>query len=178
MKMLAYSACVLCLLTATGCLTPYARYTRPSRQAAAPSPAGELKVPRDWDYRRHYRIPDQRLKSIIDKHLGTPYRYGGMDRRGMDCSGFVIVVFRELNRARLPRSSRAMSRLGRPVRREAGRSGDLVFFRGGFFNRVNHVGIYMGDGKFAHASRKKGVTYSSLDQDYYRKTFAGMRRIF
>jgi cell wall-associated NlpC family hydrolase len=135
-------------------------------------------VPRDWDYRKYYVVPADRLESIIKRHIGTPYRYGGMSRRGMDCSGFVNVVFSELNHARLPRTSRAMSRLGKPVASTDARAGDLVFFRGGIFKRINHVGIYIGDGRFAHASRKKGVICSELDSEYYRKHFAGIRRLF
>ena len=169
---LLFAACVL--FFSIGC-APTVRYTRPSRQSTAPS---SYKVPRNWDYRKHYKVPPARLTSIIKKHLGTPYRYGGASRRGMDCSGFVNVVFKELNRAKLPRSSRAMSKLGKSVTLKDAKAGDLIFFRGGAFNRINHVGIYTGDKQFAHASRKKGVTYSSLDNDYYRKHFAGIRRLF
>ncbi|MBD3392416.1 MAG: hypothetical protein GF418_10090 [Chitinivibrionales bacterium] len=163
-------------MVSTGCVSSHVRYTRPSR--AGKQSGGSYTVPRDWDYRRHYRVPPDRLAAIIDKYLGTPYRYGGEGRRGMDCSGFVNVVFTELNQARMPRSSRAMSRLGRPVPRGRARPGDLVFFRGGFLNRINHVGIYAGNGRFAHASRSRGVIYSSLDTEYYRKHFAGIRRVF
>jgi len=171
----AAGACIA--LLSAGCVAPYARYTRPSRQAHAAA-ASSYKVPRNWDYRTSYSVPPQRLASIIEKYIGTPYRYGGMSRAGMDCSGFVKIVFSELNRARLPRSSRAMYRLGRPVAQKDARPGDLVFFRSGAFNRIDHVGIYVGEGKFAHASRKKGVIYSDLADEYYRGHCAGIRRIF
>jgi lipoprotein Spr len=170
-------AVVICsAVFAHGCSIQHVTRGRPS-----PRPEGSAasyRVPRTWDYRAHYRVPADRLKRIIASYVGVRYRYGGTTRRGMDCSGFVNVVFGELNHAKLPRSSRAMSRLGRAVPRKAARAGDLVFFRGGFLNRIDHVGIYLGEGKFAHVSRSKGVTYSSLAGDYYRRHYAGIRRIF
>jgi len=176
MGRLTCAAALLCAAWAGGCAAPYVR----AAGAAGKGHAGaqSYKVPANWDYRKHYKVPAERLKTIIGKYLGVPYRWGGASRRGMDCSGFVKVVFAELNHARLPRSSRAMSRLGRAVTVKTGRPGDLVFFRGGALKRINHVGIYVGGTNFAHVSRKKGVTYSSLDSEYYRKHFAGMRRIF
>jgi lipoprotein Spr len=110
--------------------------------------------------------------------LGTRYKRGGENRAGLDCSGFVCRVFRELNGAKLPRSSGKQWKLGRLVSPADARPGDFVFFRGGLFGTVNHVGIYMGGGRFVHASTSNGVIYSSLDDDYYKKHFAGIRRVF
>jgi probable lipoprotein NlpC len=164
------------LLFCEGCITPYAL-----KQKAIPDDNDKkphLMVPADWDYRKYYKVPPERLKEIIGKYIGTPYRYGGTSPKGMDCSGFVKVVFEELNHARLPRTSYAMSRLGSPVGIKSGQPGDLVFFKTGILSRINHVGIYTGNGAFAHASRKKGVTFSELVNDYYKKRFAGIRRLF
>jgi hypothetical protein len=158
----------------SGCLTPSVRYTRGGARVSE----GSYVVPRNWDYRKDYKIPVSRLRAIVDSYIGTPYRYGGTSRRGVDCSGFVYLVFRELNGAKLPRTTRKQHRLGRAVGTQSGRPGDLVFFRGGPFGWVNHVGIYLGKGRFAHASSKKGVIYSSLDQEYYEKHFSGLRRLF
>jgi hypothetical protein len=173
----AMSARVLFLvgLVLAGC-TPSVRYSR--NPGANTARNKSHKVPPSWDYRKHYTVPPARLKRIVDSFLGTPYRYGGTSRRGMDCSGFVVVVFRKLNGAALPRSSRRQRRLGKPVSRNRAKAGDLVFFRGGVFNLVNHVGIYMGDGEFAHASSSKGVVYTDLDDEYFGPRFAGFRRLF
>ncbi len=173
------AACLCAALLLGGCLTPQARYTRSAQsgQSASRSKKSYL-VPRDWDYRKQYRVPSDRLKTIISRYIGVPYRWGGASRRGMDCSGFVRTVFSELNNARLPRNSRSMSKLGKTVALRQARAGDLVFFRGGLFNRINHVGIYVGNNRFAHASSKKGVTYSSLARDYYRRRFVFVRRLF
>ncbi|MBD3344666.1 MAG: hypothetical protein GF401_06355 [Chitinivibrionales bacterium] len=160
----------------SGCLSPNVRYTRGSTIPQKES--RNRQVPRNLDYRKHYKIPQDKLKRIVDSYLGTPYRRGGMSRKGMDCSGFVNVVFKELNSAKLPRTSRGLRRSAKPVIQAHARPGDLVFFRGGTFNTINHVGIYMGNGQFAHASLKKGVVYSDLDNTYYKKHFAGIRRLF
>ncbi len=155
-----------------GCLEPSVRYVRDSR--------GNLRmlVPANWDYRKDYQVPQARLKKIADSYLGTRYKSGGMSRSGVDCSGFVCLVFRELNQANLPRSSAKQWKLGAMVSAQEARPGDFVFFRGGLFGRINHVGIYMGDNSFIHASTSSGVIYSSLDDEYYKKHFAGIRRVF
>lgn len=170
------AVCLCSLFAAQGCIAPFAR----AHQEDAPATAmpTSYKVPVNWDYRAYYKIPQQRLKTIVQKYIGTRYRYGGSTRKGMDCSGFVKAVFTELNHARMPRSSKAMSRLGRPVEVDDAKGGDLVFFRGGALNKIDHVGIWMGDGTFVHASKAKGVTYDSLGQEYYRDHFAYMRRLF
>lgn len=166
---------LLAMLTIVGC-APSVRYAR--NAGAAKAGGKNYKVPPSWDYRKHYTIPPARLNRIVDSYMGTPYRYGGMSRSGMDCSGFVVVVFRRLNGAKLPRSTRRQRRLGRPVGRNRVKVGDLVFFRGGMFNTINHVGIYMGDNTFAHASSSRGVVYSGLDDKYFGPRFAGFRRLF
>jgi NlpC/P60 family len=162
---------LLIILLCIGC-APSIRYTR--------SANGEvhLYVPRDWDYRKNYKVPQDRLTTIIQGWIGVRYKYAGMSRRGVDCSGFVCLVYKELNGTVLPHSSRKMHRLGKSVSISEARSGDLVFFKGGLFNTINHVGIYIVDNKFAHASSSRGVRYSSLDESYYKKRFAEIRRVF
>jgi cell wall-associated NlpC family hydrolase len=163
------------VLLACGCLTPAVRYSSASGNI---KPKKNRTVPANYDYRTHYQVPPQRLQKIAESYLGVPYRYGGDSRRGMDCSGYVTRVYRELNRARLPRTSRQLYKLGTRVTRANARAGDLVFFRSGMFNRVNHVGVYIRDGKFIHASSSRGVIYSSLDSQWYKAHFAGIRRLF
>ncbi len=122
-------------------------------------------------------IPEDKLRRIVASYLGVRYKTGGMDRHGFDCSGFVVVVFRELCRARLPRSTKELRRFGREVSRKDARPGDLVFVKGGAFNSINHVGIYMGNGTFVHASSSKGIRYDRLDDEYYTNHFAMIRRV-
>ena len=106
------------------------------------------------------------------RYLGVPYRYGGESPDGFDCSGFVMYVY-DRNGLRLPRATTEQYRSGRPVSRRSLRPGDLVFFsiRGG---RISHVGIYTGGVSFIHApSSGKRVSFARLDNDYWRKRYAG-----
>ena len=118
-----------------------------------------------------------RLRTIVASYLGTPYRNGGMNRKGMDCSGLVYVVFRELADKKFPRSTRQLKYAGHAVPRGAARAGDLIFFRGEPYYAINHVGIYLGHGRFAHASSSTGVEINSLTVDYYKRHYAGTRRV-
>ncbi|GAB3359973.1 C40 family peptidase [Lysobacter tyrosinilyticus] len=124
---------------------------------------------------------DSKIKSVLQKALallGTPYRWGGTDPdKGFDCSGLVGYVFRNALGIELPRVSRDMAKNGELITdRTKLAAGDLVFF--GRKGRVNHVGIYVGDGRFVHApSRGKDVTVSSLDQGYWSGRFMQARRV-
>jgi lipoprotein Spr len=111
------------------------------------------------------------LYRAVLRWLGTPYRYSGSDDDGMDCSGFVSAVVGEAFGLTLAASSRDMySDNVVPVERTDLQEGDLVFFR--IRSRhISHVGIYLGNGRFAHASRSRGVTISSLESSYYKKYF-------
>jgi cell wall-associated NlpC family hydrolase len=108
--------------------------------------------------------------------LGTRYVYGASSRSATDCSGFVLQVYRSLG-VKLPRTSREMANVGRPVPKGSLQEGDLVFFRTRG-SRISHVGIYKGNGQFVHASSGKGhVTISSLNEGYYQRRYAGARRV-
>jgi cell wall-associated NlpC family hydrolase len=162
------------ILCCIGC-TSSVRYTRGS--SAGPS-ARSFTVPRNWDYRKTYTVPGDRLFSAAVRYLGIPYRYGGMSRNSTDCSGLVCMIYRDVSRVKLPHSTGKLRALGRKVSLPQARAGDLVFFRGGPFGRVNHVGVYLSGTRFIHASTKLGVVYSSLDDIYYKEHFVELRRIF
>lgn len=161
----------MAILACIGC-APSLRYTRfTGALADEASPKKEIAP------EKQQALPAQRLKSIVDGYLGVPYREGGMNRYGLDCSGFVCRVYREVD-VKLPHSSRKLAVMGRPISRRNALPGDLVFFKGGRYHGINHVGIYMGDNQIIHASRERGITYASLNTDYFRRSFAGIRRIY
>lgn len=120
-----------------------------------------------------------RLYSEVEKWLGTPYRYGGISKTGCDCSGFVSQVYKAVYGISLQRNSASMrDKDCRNIRREELRTGDLVFFKTGSANRINHVGIYLKEGKFIHASSSKGVIVSDMNERYYQCTYSCSGRVY
>lgn len=116
------------------------------------------------------------LWSVVEPFLGTPYRFGGSDAEGLDCSAFVQQVFRSFDIA-LPRSAREQYCYGAEVDRDELRVGDLLFFRT-YAQYPSHVGIYLADGKMVHASaRSRRVVASDIGLPYFRKRFIGARRL-
>ncbi len=111
--------------------------------------------------------------------IGTPYKFGGNNpQKGLDCSGFVKHVYKESADISLPRSASEMSRQGEQVNQAELKPGDLVFFN--TRKKPNsHVGIYVGDGEFVHASssRTKEVMVSRMGEKYWSKRFDGARRV-
>ena len=107
--------------------------------------------------------------------MGVPYSYDGDDSNGFDCSGFTATIFASFL-PRLPHSAQEQYTLGTKVDRDDLCFGDLVFFALDG-DSPSHVGIYVGDGLFAHASVSQGVTISILDASYYRKRYLGARRV-
>lgn len=117
-----------------------------------------------------------RLMREISRYMGVPYRNGGSDQSGMDCSGYTMIVYRNAIGRDLPRTSAAQAAVGTPVRLEDLKFGDLLFFNT-TGAPASHVGIYLGDDLFAHASVSLGVTVSSLESSYFKKRYEGARRI-
>lgn len=100
--------------------------------------------------------------------IGTPYRPGGDSKRGTDCSGLVSQLYKKVYRTRLSRSTDGQLKESNQISRRNLREGDLVFFTSrASRKKVAHVGIYLKDGKFIHASTSRGVIVSSLKEKYY-----------
>lgn len=100
---------------------------------------------------------------------------GGNDKSGIDCSGFVVVTFRELFNQSVPRFTAALVSEGEHITKSQLRPGDLVFFKTGFKQR--HVGIYLDQQTFMHVSSSRGVMLSGLNNPYWQETFWQARRL-
>ena len=157
--------------------TPPGTVPREAHKEPANSSKGKLadqrqKTPRD----------DRDMGGIAartaERFVGIPYRWGGDNVvDGMDCSGFVRAVY-NLCGVSIPRTSRDQFKAGDPVTRDDLRDGDLVFF-GASDDKINHVGIYVGSGRFVHAPRRgEEIKVSTVDDAYFEKRFVGARRYF
>ncbi len=120
-------------------------------------------------------IINSSLFSFIDEWWATRYRYGGTSKKGIDCSAFTSLLMSTVFAVKLPRTAREQFNESEKVGKDEMIEGDLVFFntRGG----VSHVGVYLGDYYFVHASTNQGVVISSLEEPYYEKRFIGGGRI-
>ncbi|CAM3499041.1 Peptidoglycan endopeptidase [Deinococcus saxicola] len=137
----------------------------PTPGPAEPEVPSVATLPGDW-------------RGLAMALLGTPYRYGGTSRAGLDCSGFVLQVFTPLG-MRLPRVSADQARVGQPVAADQLQPGDLVFFDTAGSGRISHVGIYLGGDTFVSANSYQGkVSLDTLMADrYWAPRYRGARRV-
>jgi len=112
-------------------------------------------------------LKNKNLYNFIIDWYGTPYKYGGMNEDGIDCSGFTNIFYKEIYKIQLPRVSKDIAENVKRKYTEDLKEGDLVFFSFGKTGIVNHVGIYLHNNKFVHASTSKGVIISNLTEPYY-----------
>ena len=128
-------------------------------------------------------LPPNRAQNLVRSILraaysviGTPYVFGGTSPYGFDCSGFTQYAFKRAG-VYIPRTADSQLYYGKRISMSQLRPGDLVFFET-YLPGPSHVGIYIGDGKFIHASSSKGVTISRLSQPYYAARYLGAKRVF
>jgi len=115
------------------------------------------------------------LGRIIQSYLGRPYGTK-IDGENLDCSRFTMLVFDKFNHTKLPRTAGKQFKTGQKIKKNDLRYGDLVFYRTDG-NSISHVGIYIGFDEFIHATNSSGIIISKMNEDYWRKRFAGGRRI-
>ena len=106
---------------------------------------------------------------------GVPYKYGGVNKDGVDCSAFTQDALNNLHQRSLPRTTQYQVVTGVKIPLAKAKKGDLIFFKTSV--KVRHVGVYIGDREFMHASTSKGVIISSLDNPYWKKAFWQVRRV-
>lgn len=113
---------------------------------------------------------------MVESWLGVPYKYGGCDKSGTDCSCFVAEFYKEYFKINLPRKSDDMQKQSKEIDVIDLQTGDLVFFKIKS-EKTSHVGIYISNQHFVHATTSKGVMINSLDENYYKTYFFKAGRI-
>lgn len=149
--------------------------------SACSSTSGTLPTPSTTqNYKGQLNDPIMVISSLSEQQRewkGTPYRIGGTTRSGVDCSGFMQVTFRELFGIHLPRMTVEQAKVGKRVSKKELRTGDLVFFNTGRGPNGKHVGVYVKNGQFLHASTKGGVIYSDINSPYWSNAYWQARRL-
>jgi len=186
-----FATCFLCLIVFSGLLSgcsPYPIYStsRPSlpqshdlTEPDQTAPGESELQPRESSTSIDNGTPSVQpaiFAQVVEEYLGSPYARGGDDASGIDCSHLVRALFRDYDGTRLPANTNHLYKLPRTVTSDLLEVGDLVFFK---FDEsdVSHVGVYLGDGRFVHASEKRGVIISDLDDPTYRDRYVGARRV-
>ena len=186
------TGCCFLLLSLAGCATTNSAEQQPTastvttsttwlRPSAAPYPiiggyqtSGDgVSIEYAGAQHRPAGVHDTLMKEY-EVWAGTPYRFGGESRNGIDCSALTQRIFKEQFNYALPRTAGEQMKQGRRVSRAALKPGDLVFFKP--TRRFNHVGVYLGNGLFMHASSSQGVMISQLDNHYWARRYIQARR--
>ena len=156
-----------------------------ARLAAAPLDKGYALAPADSasPEEKAYAYLNARYKvlSAAVKYEKTPYRYGGLDRKGMDCSGFIYMSFKDALGVSVPRTTTGLYSWVEKIPDEKMQPGDLLFFKTNNTGRISHAGIYIGNGWFIHSASEglqTGVILSSLGERYWSGTYVGAGRTF
>ena len=151
--------------------------------SAIPGISLELAMPQQFKYAILLDVPVEeithsRLVDYIEDWYGTPYRYGGSTKDGIDCSAFTQTFMLAIYGLAIPRTSAEQYKQTKRIKMHNLQEGDLVFFktRGSRYG-ISHVGIYLRNNKFVHASTSGGVMISDLDEAYYVKHYAGAGRV-
>lgn len=121
-------------------------------------------------------LPNKSLLEAVDEWYGVRYRKGGNTKSGVDCSGFTVAVYASVYGLSIPRVSREQYRNSRKISTTELQEGDLVFFNTNG-SGVSHVGVYLGNNKFIHASVSKGIMVNDLFESYYLKRYIGAGRV-
>ncbi len=158
---------VLALLLLLTACSPYPRYRTGGPEAAKAAPlTTRITTNRSLD-----------LGMILQGYLGKPYKGRSKYISGVDCSEFVREVFEKYDKRQLPRTSQEQFGIGVKLPRNRIQYGDLVFFQTSSTGGVSHVGIYVGGGRFIHASESNGVIITRINDDYWTRRYVGAVRI-
>jgi|SRR5699024_254368 len=147
--------------------------TIPEEKEKSPTKVSEVKE-------RNNTLADE-MVDYAKTYLGTKYQYGGMSKKGIDCSGLIYQTFLNVGDIFLPRSSREIAKQGKRINLKQVEKGDLLFFKTNSSRYINHIGLVVenrgGDIHFIHSSTSRGVMISQLKEAYWTKSFTEARRI-
>ncbi len=166
------AACLVLILVASSCGSRKQTVRGSSgRVVTAPAVKQHVEAPRS--------LPDETraLLTEADRWLGTRYQYGGRTQSGVDCSGLMLEVYLRALDIKLPRNSAKQAEFCERIHKRDLVEGDLVFFSPVAGGGINHVGMYIGDDKIVHSSTSRGVIVSSLNEDYYLRTYHSAGRV-
>ncbi|MDR1319309.1 MAG: C40 family peptidase, partial [Treponema sp.] len=122
-----------------------------------------------------------RVLAAAGKYENIPYRYGGLDRNGLDCSGLIFLSFRDALSVSVPRTTTGLYSWTEKIGDGKIQPGDILFFKTNNTGQISHAGIYIGGNRFIHAASEgpaTGVIYSGLDEKYWSRTYVGAGRAF
>lgn len=147
--------------------------TKPKAKPKEKVETSDAKFIKEYSEKLHFELTGKENKKLIQTigdWYGVPHKIGGCDKSGIDCSCFVLTIYKTVYNIDLTRISESQYKECKPVSQSELKEGDLVFFK---INspKISHVGIYLRAGKFAHASTSKGVIINNLEEDYYKKYF-------
>lgn len=121
-------------------------------------------------------IKNEKLFQFIDDWEGVPYKYGGKDKTGIDCSALTAQLYLDVYSKTIASSTKDLIKEGLTIKESDLKEGDLLFFNTEG-KKISHVGVYLKNNKFLHASTKKGVMISDLNEPYFKKTYVSSGRI-
>ena len=166
--LLSFSQCLLFLVFLSSCrsITPSYNY----RELARAGVTLGMDIEQEDNHRLYVEA---------SKWIGTPYRNGGSNRKGVDCSGLTAALYNKVYKVKLQRSSDGQLKKDcRRISKRQLQEGDLVFFHGKRSRRTaNHVGVYLKNNKFIHASSSQGVIVSDLDESYWKRYWLSGGRV-
>ncbi|CQJ46640.1 putative lipoprotein [Yersinia rohdei] len=161
--------------------TAYGRHRNKSQGKASTELVENNKIKLSPAHKKRYQHAKQTAMSKLMKQVGKPYRWGGSSpNTGFDCSGLIYYAYKDVIRIKMPRTANEMFHLrdAAPVKRGELESGDLVFFNIANRGVADHVGVYLGNGKFIQSPRTgEEIRISMMDNDYWQDHYVGARRV-